>query len=181
MRRLDVSTRPASEDDLSQVVKIEGYSNRPPWKMDAFRAELSKKFSHFWVLTDDETDENVFAYVVFSLPGDQLHVQTLGVERDSRRKGHARKLLRDVISFGLRNEAASVALEVRKGNEAAIKLYQGLGFVVVHVRKGGYPDGEDAYSMELRLDRMKIPVDPETDFDHEESDARAVRSKKNTV
>lgn len=181
MKRFNVSTRPASEDDLQQVEKIEGYSNRPPWSKAAFQAELSKKFSHFWVLTDDETDESVHAYVVFSLPGDQVHIQTLGVERQCRRQGYAKKIIRDVVNFAMRNHAVSVALEVRKGNDPAIKLYQSLGFVVVHTRKNGYPDGEDAFSMELRLDRVKVPQDPETEFDDEEGDARAVRSKKNLI
>jgi ribosomal protein S18 acetylase RimI-like enzyme len=41
---------------------------------------------------------------------------------------------------------------VRKSNASAIALYQGLGFVITHVRKGFYSDGEDAYQMARYLD-----------------------------
>jgi ribosomal protein S18 acetylase RimI-like enzyme len=42
-------------------------------------------------------------------------------------------------------------LEVRAGNLAARRLYRGLGFRDLGVRRGYYGPGQDAIVMELRL------------------------------
>lgn len=153
MKKFSVSLRPASEDDLAQVTSIEASSLESPWSEKSFRAELEKKYSHFWVLTDDDTDEIVFGYIVFALPVDQAHIQTMAVAKDYRKQGYAKKILKDMIAYALRQEATSVVLEVRKDNKAALALYQGLGFVVTHNME--YPDGTPGYSMVLRLDGVK--------------------------
>ena len=170
MKRLNFSPRPASEDDLSQVVKIESYSNAPPWGVDAFRAELDKKHSQFWVITDDETDEKVFAYIVFSFLAEQAHIQTLAVSRDSRRSGYAKYLLRRVISYVNRNSGKSIVLEVRKGNVPAIQLYQSLGFIILHLKPEFYPDGEDGYSMLYKTEKNRLTGDAEEDFENDGAD-----------
>ncbi len=155
MQKFPVSLRPATDDDLMQVAAIEAesFSGLEPWSESSFRAEIDKKFSHFWVLTDDETDQRVHGYIVFSLPADQAHIQTMAIAKESRKLGYAKKILRDVISFAVRQEASSIVLEVRKENKAALALYKSLGFVVTHNME--YPDGTPGYSMVLRLDGEK--------------------------
>lgn len=164
------SPRPACQDDLEQVVKIESYSNKPAWTNSAFAAELEKKGSFFWVLTDDETDEKIFGYLVFSFLGEQAHIQTLAVERESRRKGFGVRMLRFMINFILRKGGDSIYLEVRKSNTAAIALYQQLGFVILRTVKGLYGDGEDAFAMLYRC--SPTPLKREEDDLMNESDAK---------
>ncbi|RYZ95200.1 MAG: ribosomal-protein-alanine N-acetyltransferase, partial [Proteobacteria bacterium] len=156
MKKLPYSVRPAAEEDLFQVVDIEARSNRPAWAIEAFRAELNKPHAHFWVVTDNETDSQVLAYAVFALPADQAHVQTVAVRPDHRRQGLAQHLLRKVISFAMKNEADSLILELRKGNEAAMKLYQSVGFDVIRTQDSFYPDGEGAYVMVYKTEREKL-------------------------
>ena len=165
MRRLAYSPRPATEEDLAQVVEIEARSNRPAWSAEAFRHELAKEFAHFWVITDNETDSRVLAYVVFALPADQAHIQTVAVHPDERRQGIAGILLRQVISYAMRAEAESLILEVRRGNEAGVKLYQSLGFVIIRTNPKFYPDGEDAYVMVLKPKPDAITADPDESLD----------------
>ncbi len=130
MEKVVITHRPASTDDLDQVANIEAKSIRPPWSKDSFAKELEKKHSHFWVLTDDETDSIVHGYVVFSFPAEQAHIQTIAIKHDSRGQGFAKQLLRAVISYVLRKKGESVVLEVRVSNTAALQLYQFLGFVI---------------------------------------------------
>lgn len=160
--------RPASEDDIEKVAQIEKISIIPPWSQEAFRAELGKKTSHFWVMTDDETDEIVSAYVVFSFPAEQAHIQTVAVAPKYRGSGIGKRLLRQVIAYVMRNGGESIVLEVRKGNSVAVQLYQSLGFMVIHTISKFYPDGEDAYSMIYRTERDKLTGDPDVDFDADE-------------
>jgi [ribosomal protein S18]-alanine N-acetyltransferase len=168
MRKLPYSVRPAAEEDLFQVVDIEARSNRPPWSIEAFRAELAKPHAHFWVVTDNETDSQVLAYAVFALPADQAHIQTVAVRPDHRRQGVAAHLIRQVIGFAMRQEAESLILEVRKGNEAGVHLYQTVGFDVIRTVDKFYPDGEAAYVMVYKTEREKLTGDADQDF---ESDA----------
>lgn len=165
--KLPYSTRPASVDDLQQVAAIEARSIKPPWSQQAFAAELAKPHANFWVITDDETDSEVMAYAVFAMPAEQAHLQTIAVHHDHRRKGLAALLVRRLIAFVAKKGGESVILEVRKSNEAAIKLYQGLGFVVIRALKGFYPDGEDGFAMLYKLEPTRIQPagDGEDDFD----------------
>ena len=64
----------------------------------------------------------------------------------------ARTAQRDALRWGIRK----VLLDVRKSNEVAVALYQGLGFVICHVRKAFYSDGEDAYQMALYMDEDNV-------------------------
>lgn len=165
MRRLAYSPRPATEDDLAQVVDIEQKSIVPPWTRAAFAAELEKKTSRFWVVTDDASDEKVLAYAVFHFPGDQAHLVTFAVHPEFRRGGLGGYLIRRLLHYVIRRGGASVVLEVRKGNAAAIHLYQSLGFVVIHTIPRFYPDGEDAFSMIFKADRDLSTGDPVVDFE----------------
>ncbi len=170
MKTLPYSPRPATEEDLEQTAKIDAGSNQPPWSEEAFRQELSKAHSHFWVVTDNETDKKVLAYGVFSFPGEQAHLVTFAVDPALRRQGLATYLLRQIIAFVMRKNGESMILEVRKGNQAAVALYQKLGFLVIRTLPNFYPDGEDAFVMIYKMERNKITGDPDVDFESEIED-----------
>lgn len=170
------SPRPATEDDLEQVAEIERLSVVPPWTRAAFAAELEKKTGRFWVLTDDETDEKVLAYAVVSFPADQAHLVTFAVHPDFRKQGLGTYLLRRLIHYVMRRGGQSIVLEVRKGNQAAIHLYQSLGFVILHTKARFYPDGEDGYSMIFQSEQNRLTGDADVDFDSD-SDNTGSRGK----
>lgn len=165
MRKLSYSPRPATVDDLDQVAEIERQSIRPPWTRAAFAAELEKETSRFWVITDDETDEKVLAYAVFHFPAEQAHLVTFAVHPEFRRAGLGAYVIRRLLQYVFRRGGTSVVLEVRKGNSAAIHLYQSLGFVVIHTQPRFYPDGEDAFSMIFQAAAELPTGDPVVDFD----------------
>jgi [ribosomal protein S18]-alanine N-acetyltransferase len=165
MRRLSYSPRPATEDDLEQVAEIERLSIQPPWTRAAFASELSKNTSKFWVITDDATDEKVLAYAVIHFPAEQAHLVTFAVHPEFRRSGLGKYLIRRLLHYVIRRGGTSIVLEVRKGNSAAIQLYQGLGFIVIHTLPRFYPDGEDAFSMIFKATEVLPVNDPIVDFD----------------
>jgi len=163
--RLTHIPRPATEDDLEKVAEIEAKSILPPWKTEAFAAELKKSHSHFWVLTDEETDQNIIGYLVFHFPAEQAHLLTYAIDPHHRRQGWGKILLRQMISFVIRNGGQSLILEVRKGNTAAVQLYQSLGFVVIRTLPRFYPDGEDGFVMLYSTEQKKLTGDPDFDSD----------------
>lgn len=65
-----------------------------------------------------------------------------------RREGIGRRLLDALIAEAAKRGAGSIFLEVRRGNTAAIKLYEGAGFEQIGVRKDYYhAPKEDALIM----------------------------------
>lgn len=145
------SLRKATAEDLSQVLAIENRAYSCPWSKESFLAELKKPYSHFLLMTDDETDSVVAGYVIFWMLFDECQILNLAVSLDHRGEGFANKMLRKTIDLAIKAGLKRVVLDVRKSNASAISLYQGLGFVIAHIRKGHYSNGEDAYQMVLEL------------------------------
>ena len=75
---------------------------------------------------------------------DELHVTTLAVRPEHRRRGYAHVLLE--AALGAFPEARCVHLEVRPSNVPARSLYESLGFVTTGRRRRYYGD-EDALLM----------------------------------
>ncbi|MCM2278198.1 MAG: ribosomal protein S18-alanine N-acetyltransferase [Oligoflexia bacterium] len=152
------SLRPAVEDDLSKVIEIENQVHVAPWTLDHFKSELEKPYSQVLVMTDDDTDSIVAGYIVFWVMGEEAHILNVAVGLPHRSKGMARQMIQRAVSTALGKGCKKVILEVRKSNMAAIQLYQSANFTIVHVRKGAYSNGEDAYEMALFLDDEQAPV-----------------------
>lgn len=147
----EFSIRPASTDDLPELVRIEAAVHVAPWGEASFKAELEKPYSKIWVLTDEETDAIVAGYIVFWTLFDECQILNVATDLSFKRQGFAQKLIRKVADFSIRQGLKRVVLDVRKSNMPAIQLYQKMRFNVQHVRKSFYSNGEDAYQMVLVL------------------------------
>ena len=149
------SLREATAEDLPRLVAIEQTVHSGPhvkWTEAHFQAEIEKPYSKIWVLTDDETDTEVAAFLVFWMMYDECQILNIAVDIPFRGRGYAQLLIRKAIDQALKAGLKRAILDVRKGNTPAIQLYQKLRFTVQHVRKGFYTDGEDAYGMVLSLE-----------------------------
>lgn len=145
------SIRPVTEDELPKVFEVELRSHLAPWNLESLRAELTKPFSRFLVMTDDETDEQIAGYIVFWLMMEEAQILNLVVDLDFRGRGFAKEMLRCVVNQAVKSGAKRITLDVRKSNAGAIQLYQAAKFSITQVRKGFYGNGEDAYMMSLDL------------------------------
>ncbi len=94
------------------------------------------------------TDNQMVAFVVAVIEIDGVgHITAIGVAPEHRRRGLARLLLRE-MERSLRSRGIStIRLEVRVENEAAILLYEQLGFAVVQRLSRYYSNGSDGYMM----------------------------------
>ncbi len=82
-------------------------------------------------------------------------ILNLFVSEKYRGLGIGKKLMAEVLAVCNENEIKMLTLEVRKSNDYAIKMYQGLGFKTSSIRKKYYADGEDALLMLLDIGVMK--------------------------
>jgi ribosomal-protein-alanine N-acetyltransferase len=130
-------TRLAPNDDLSDVASLQQRSFTNPWGAEAIQWELANTdVARLYVARDEHG--RIAAYCACWLLFDELHINSLAVEESVRRRGVARRLLADVFREAVADGARSATLEVRRSNEAARKLYEGLGFVVEAVRRDYY-------------------------------------------
>ena len=115
-------------------------------------AELGREFALPWLLTSPDSNEPLAFSLAWSV-ADELHLLDMASHPEHRRKGHARTLLNELLSYARREHKRLVLLEVRRSNEPAIQLYRSVGFEMTGVRLGYYSDtGEDALEMRITFD-----------------------------
>jgi ribosomal-protein-alanine N-acetyltransferase len=138
---------PMDARDLSAVAAIEG-----PTRMDEaqLRAELERPWSRTWVAR--EAGPEPVGYVLTWHVADELHVMNVATRQDRRRRGVARALMTEAVTYARGRAIKHVLLEVRRSNGAAIALYRAIGFFAMGVRARYYPDDEDAVEMVLMFD-----------------------------
>jgi ribosomal-protein-alanine N-acetyltransferase len=145
--------------DLPQVIELDQRSFSLPWPERSFRFELEKnEVSRCWVaeLTPPGTAPTLVGMIVVWLIEDEVHVATLAVAPEYRRQKIAQRLLAYTLIDAYHSGVSSSFLEVRRGNQAAISMYQRFGYREVGVRRNYYKDnGEDAVLMDL------VPLDLE--------------------
>jgi ribosomal-protein-alanine N-acetyltransferase len=143
-----VRIRQVERADLLEVFRIEKASFPQPWPFSAFERFLGEP--GFLVAT---CGCDVLGYVVADVTPnhgrDIGHVKDLAVHADARECGIGRALLRRaLIALAIRG-AALVKLEVREGNDPALRLYRDVGFETIRRVPRYYADGEDALVMVL--------------------------------
>ena len=112
-----------------------------------FAGELAKPSSICLGAIDSERNELV-AYLIISRYVDAWHVMNVAVAEPYRRRGIASGLMERLFEDTARDSRRGYTLEVRVSNEAAIRLYERLGFKARGIRRGYYTDNrEDALIM----------------------------------
>jgi ribosomal-protein-alanine N-acetyltransferase len=136
---------------IEQVLKIERASFATPWTKGMFLNELNSPLSFHFVATKPAPQGDlVVCYIIFWMLMEEVHILNLATHPACRRLGVAHSLLLFSLDFAYRRGGILYLLEVRRGNQAALKLYQKVGFAPWRVRKNYYADtGEDALIMRL--------------------------------
>jgi ribosomal-protein-alanine N-acetyltransferase len=134
--------------DLPFAMEIDALSLPRPWSAAIWRGELSSPYGLYLVIEDRG---EVFGQIGVRHVLGELHITTIAVRPEYRRRGHARALIG--AALGAFPDASHVHLEVRPTNVEAIVLYESLGFRETGRRPRYYGD-EDALLMTLNLDEI---------------------------
>lgn len=133
-------------EDVADVLSIEA----PDGVTEAqLHEELQRPWGQLWV---SRVGARAVAFLLAWHVADEVHVLNVATALAERRRGHARRLLAEVLAFSRAHMVRLVLLEVRRSNSAALALYRTLGFYALGVRLAYYADGEDAVEMALELD-----------------------------
>lgn len=140
----DVRSTPGIDADIDAIVALELQSFANPWPRETLVWELGNSdVTRMYLLRNDAGQ--VVAFCMCWIIFDELHINTLAVAPDERRKGLATLLIRRVLTEASKEGARKATLEVRASNTAALALYARFGFRVTATRPRYYtsPD-EDA-------------------------------------
>lgn len=99
-------------------------------------------------------DDKIVGFIDFMITFNSSTIVQIAVKPEYRHQGIASSLLKEMENIfpkGIDDVVETVTLEVRKSNDAAIKLYEKNGYEFVVYKKNYYPDGEDAIYMVKRL------------------------------
>ena len=131
--------RDPDDSDLASIAALEATSFSNPWTPEALGEMIASEVTRLYVARHER---QIVAFCACWLIDGELHINTLAVDSDMRRRGIGRLLVQHVLDESAVNRAT---LEVRRSNTAARRLYEGLGFSTTAIRKRYYsnPD-EDA-------------------------------------
>lgn len=150
--------REATVDDIWEAIKI-NEKTLPEHYTYEFYLDIYRNFSEGFLIA--WLNGNAVGYIMNRIErglsnfGFTLvkmgHVVSIAVLPEHRRKGIGTALLTTSLERMKNRGCEEAYLEVRVGNEEAIRLYEKLNFVKVRVIRFYYSDGEDAYVMARKL------------------------------
>ena len=149
MREPGLLLRSMEPSDLPAALEIDSLCLPRPWSEAVWREELESPFGLYLVL---EEGGEIFGQIGVRHVLDELHITTLAILPERRRRGHARALVNAALAAF--PEARRVHLEVRPSNAAARELYEAMGFSTTGLRRRYYGD-EDALLMTLDLEEHR--------------------------
>ena len=107
-------------DDLDQVMEIEEELFSVPWTKEGFLTFLMKENAMFLVV---EEKGRILGYCGLLTVLDEGDVTNVAVRRDRQREGIGNFLMESMIRLAEERGITMIHLEVRAGNETAIRLY----------------------------------------------------------
>lgn len=168
--------RALTPEDIGSVVEVEKTAHAHPWKARHFEDSIAAGYwcqllalrkapgvdPPGWVHHPSTCDGHWLLGYLVAMPGvEEAHLLNLTVAPAHRRCGWGRWMMNALHHWARAQQARCLWLEVRASNRAARGLYEQLGWQVVGVRRGYYPDTaqarEDAVVMRLTLTSTPRP------------------------
>ena len=149
--------RVATPEDADIIAALAAKYLTNSWSAEEIRRDMEKnpKSRYFVVVRSGKAfpgqayrgESEVVGYVSYWTVLGEGEIHDVVVSEDFRRIGLGRKLVNHMLRTGRHEGICDFTLEVRKSNEAAIKLYEEFGFRGEGLRKGYYDNAEDAVIM----------------------------------
>ena len=149
--------RTATPEDADIIAALAAKYLTHSWSAEEIRRDMEKnpKSRYFVVVRSGKAfpgqayrgESEVVGYVSYWTVLGEGEIHDVVVSEDFRRIGLGRKLVNHMLRTGRHEGICAFTLEVRKSNEAAIKLYEEFGFRGEGLRKGYYDNAEDAVIM----------------------------------
>jgi GNAT superfamily N-acetyltransferase len=130
-RARPVDLRRGHQADRPAVLAVDAAAFPPFWRLDAAGLQdalAATPSARFRVAPDALGGRSVVAYAVTGRAGPRGYLQRLAVQPDAQRGGLGSALVIDGLRWLRRWGAKEVLVNTQEGNEAAVRLYEHLGF-----------------------------------------------------
>ena len=132
-------------EDAEGVARVECESFPTPWSREDFWREASNDFACYIVALDDA---EIIGFGGCWISFEEAQVTNIALTASQRGRGLGKVLMEKLMCAAAERGAERMTLEVRPSNTPALRLYEGLGFAAIGVRKKYYQDNdEDAILM----------------------------------
>jgi len=132
--------------DVDEIEQLERQCFAVPWSKESLLYDVAENRLAVYFVA--QWKEHIIGYAGVWCIVDEGHITNVAVSPKHRRKQVGTALMETLIRETEKEGITCHTLEVRAGNEAALRLYRKLGFEALGVRKGYYEDnGEDAVIM----------------------------------
>lgn len=133
--------------DAIEALEVSGFPHGA-WSREAWASELDADDRHVLVV---RAPDGVIGVATFQTVADVADLHRVVVRADQRGRGVARRLITAGIEWAEAMGAERMMLEVEAGNDTALRLYDGFGFVPLGRRADYYGPGRHALVMERAL------------------------------
>jgi [ribosomal protein S18]-alanine N-acetyltransferase len=127
--------RPMREVDLTEVLVVERLAYEYPWTLSIFWDCLRIGYQCYVY----QVPTGFIGHGVMSVAVGECHLLNICIHPDYQRRGLGRSMVETLLTLARGRKARMALLEVRVSNTAAYRLYTGLGFDEIGVRKNYYP------------------------------------------
>ncbi len=142
---MQLTIRKMTQKDVPQVAELESANFSMPWSAQSFYEQLENPNALYMIA---QMDSRIIGVCGLVESFGEAEIYNVSVAGDCRSRGVAATMLKDLFEEGTKRGIYAFTLEVRAGNEAAIHLYEKLGFVKEGLRKDFYEKPkEDAVIM----------------------------------
>ncbi|MEL0629372.1 ribosomal protein S18-alanine N-acetyltransferase [Psychromonas aquatilis] len=121
--------------DLPEVLAIESSAHSHPWSEKLFISNFGKRYINHVLMVEGK----LAGYFVASYVAGEVTLLNIAISPDQQGLGLGFSLLDYLKTLSISLDQQEIWLEVRESNQAALKLYQKLGFVEVDIRHAYYP------------------------------------------
>lgn len=131
--------------DLETVKSIDKIAFPNPWPENAFQYELEKNTNaRLWVGEFQDGEKlTIIALAVIWIILDEAHIGTFAIHPGYQKRGFGQQFLAFICKKLIYEKITKIFLEVRQSNNAAIHLYEKLGFTIDGERKHYYRDNNE--------------------------------------
>ena len=140
-----IEYREMTAEDVPFISRLEEETFSMPWSAASFLQMIEKEDARYYVA---EEDGKLLGGCGLLLIAGEGNITNVVVAPEARRRGVATEMLTHLLAAGDREGLTAYTLEVRVSNQAAIGLYEKLGFASEGIRPNFYEKPtEDAMIM----------------------------------
>ena len=129
--------RLATRDDLADIVLLDQIANPHPWGETLVTQSFDQPQKRINILVLNQ-DQTLCGWLTASRLFDESELELIMVAPQARRQGLAQGLIQAWLTSIKPIPVHLCMLEVRESNQAALALYQKIGFAQVGLRKNYY-------------------------------------------